>query len=160
MNNFHIHCHFPTTIWYYQNTDRASAGLKSIFQSFQKTRLVKHWNRLFYITSFGHSDNYVCKYHSQRGDILDLPVQSWRSRTLYCLNTGPNMVWTTTLGPGWDINEDSSWSCLVKRSTPKYRCWPVAAEVLIRITWQGRPWRINRSPVRMWWHGIVTVLWV
>src|SRR5690348_12675214 len=82
------------------------------------------------------------------------------SRTRYCLKTGPSMVCTTTEGAGCDTDDDSSCSCLVKRSTPRYRCWPVAADVEMRITWHGRPCRIRMSPRRMWWHGIVTVLGV
>merc|ERR1712000_182016 len=44
---------------------------------------------------------------------------SWRSRTRYCLKTGPSMVWTTTLGAGLLTKEDSSCNCLVNRSTPR-----------------------------------------
>jgi hypothetical protein len=35
------------------------------------------------------------------------------------LKTGPSMFWTTTEGAGLEMKLDSSWSCLVKRSTPR-----------------------------------------
>lgn len=161
MDGLHVDGELTALIRDDHDANGATARLESLGETSPKVGLIDDGQALLDITSLGHGNNYKMLGNGQwYGGRESLPEPSWRSRTRYCLKTGPSMVWTTTLGLGLEMNEDSSCNCLVKRSTPKYLCWPVAADVVIRMTWQGRPWRIKRSPRRMWWHGIVTVLGV
>jgi hypothetical protein len=124
VNNLHVNGELTAVVVDDQDTDGTTASLKSLGETAPEIGLVNDRDSLLDITSLGHGDNYQEFVSASRQNMTgdDLPVPFWRSSTRYCLKTGPSMVWTTTLGLGFEMKADSSCNCLVKRSTPKYLC--------------------------------------
>lgn len=119
-----VNDHLATIVVDNQDSDGSAARIEGLLQAVIEVGLVENWQGLLHITGLGHGNNFRYTVSLQIKQILivameNLPVPSWRSRTRYCFRMGPRMVWTTTLGAGLWMDEDSSWSCLVKRSTPR-----------------------------------------
>ena len=93
MENFHVDDELAAMIVNDENSDTATASLEGLAETGPEVGLINDGDGLLDISGLGHSNNYedVSRWKlGMKG--CNIPLPSERSRTRYCLKTGPNMV--------------------------------------------------------------------
>jgi hypothetical protein len=89
----HVNRKLTTMVTNDEHAHAATAGLEGFGEAGPKVGLVDDGEGLLNITSLGHCDDcHAISILLRSRRRMDKPEPSWRSRTRYCLKTGPNIV--------------------------------------------------------------------